>query len=91
MHLSLEHRGQTVCQSPVSTSPTAGGTCLPRLPMHLSSRTFYSGHDLLPSPTTGEVQGAAEAPLYRLHIFDQGLRPSEPERAPQHPPEDRMS
>ena len=38
--------------------------------MHLSSRTFYSGHDLLPSPTTGEVQGAAEAPLYRLHIFD---------------------
>ena len=70
MHLPLEHGGKTVCQSPVSASPTAGGTCLPRLPMHLSNRTFYSGHDLLPSPTTGEVQGAAEAPLYRLHIFD---------------------
>ena len=75
MHLPLEHRGKTVCQSPVSASPIAGGTCLPRLPMHLSSRTFYSGHDLLPSPTTGEVQGAAEAPLYRLHIFDHFVPP----------------
>ena len=35
--------------------------------MWLSSRTFYSGDDPLPSPNTGEVQGTAEAPLNCLH------------------------
>ena len=35
--------------------------------MWLSSRTFYSGDDLFPSPNTAEVQGTADAPLNCLH------------------------
>ena len=66
-HLPLKHRGQTVCQSPVSTSSTASRMRPPRVLMWLSSRTFYRGDDLLPSPNTAEVQGTAEAPLNCLH------------------------
>ena len=90
-HLPLEYHGQTVCHSLVVASSTAGGTHLPRVPMGLSSRTFYSAHHLLLSPTKGEVQGTAEAPLHCLHRSDQGLQPGELERALQHPSEDRMT
>lgn len=65
-HLPLKPHGQTVCQSIVSTASTTRRSHLPWVPMWLSSQTFYSGHDLLPSAITGEVQGTLEAPLYSL-------------------------
>ena len=58
--------------------------------MWLLRQTFYSGHDLLPSAITGEVQGTLEAPLYSLHRLGQGLWPGWLGWALQHPPDDWM-
>ena len=54
---------------------------LPRIPVRLQKQEIHSGHDLLHSTASWEVQWAADSSLHRLHRPHPGIWPCEQARS----------
>ena len=87
-HLPSQCHWQSLYKGHLDPTAEAGRMCLSWITAWLSSWKVHNRHDILPSPTPGEVQRTTDAPVYRFHWPHKGVWSCQQRRYLPDPPKD---